>query len=117
MRTGFVNLLNTFEIKTVASKVAFLKKLSDIYYDNDINEFVFEFTWRNIGCILKDEELPLYDGMDKIWKVRTHFTRYMRNAEKNKYVEIDGTEVLKELIRKNHPDMIGGKIDVDKAHV
>ena len=114
MRTGFVNLLNTFEIKTVASKVAFLKKLSDIYYDNDINEFVFEFTWRNIGCILKDEELPLYDGMDKIWKVRTHFTRYMRNAEKNKYVEIDGTEVLKELIRKNHPDMIGGKIDVDR---
>lgn len=114
MRTGFVNLLNTFEIKTVASKVAFLKKLSGIYYDNDINEFVFEFTWRNIGCILKDEELSLYDGMDKIWKVRTHFTRYMRNAEKNKYVEIDGTEVLKELIRKNHPDMIGGKIDVDR---
>lgn len=61
MRTGFVNLLNTFEIKTVASKVAFLKKLSGIYYDNDINEFVFEFTWQNIGCILKDEELSLYD--------------------------------------------------------
>ena len=26
MRTGFVNLLNTFEIKTVASKVAFFKE-------------------------------------------------------------------------------------------
>lgn len=114
MDTGFINLLNTFNVKTVAAKLGFLKKMDGIYYDSDRQEFVFEFAWGKLGSVLKEEEAALYTGLDKNWKVRTHLTRYKRDRESGKYKEVDGTEILKKMIKEKHPDMIGEKINVDK---
>lgn len=113
--TGYVNLLNTYNINTVTAKTKFLSKISKIYFDADLNEFVFEFSWKDIGSInlKEDEEIPLYLGMNKVWKVRTHITRYKKNKEKRSYEEIDGTEIMK-AVMKNYPDMIGKDIDITK---
>ena len=51
--------------------------------------------------------------MNKVWKVRTHITRYKKNKEKRSYEEIDGTEMMK-AVMKNYPDMIGKDIDITK---
>ena len=88
--------------------------MDGIYYDSDRQEFVFKFAWGKLGSVLKEEEAALYTGLDKSWKVRTHLTRYKRDRESGKYKEVDGTEILKKMIKEKHPDMIGEKINVDK---
>lgn len=112
MKTGFINLMSTFGISTVKAKMEYLKKVSRIYYDSKADDFVFEFTWRNLGCCLKKDELPLYNGLDKVWQLHTHLTRLKWNKEKSQYEEIDGTELIK-AIRRSHSDMIGKDIEVD----
>lgn len=112
MKTGFVNLLSTFNISTVPAKMKFLTRMSDIYYDGLKDEYVFEFSWDKLGCTLGESEIPLYKGMNKVWQVRTNMTRYKRNKEKKCYEEVNGTELIKAYISKKHKEMIGKRIDV-----
>lgn len=114
MASGYINLLNTFNITTIKQKLQFLNNISRIYYDETKDVFVFEFTWEKLGCSLKNDEIKLYNGMDKVWKVNTRLTRYRKNRETKKYEEVDGTQTLKNMIREHHPDMIDKDIDVTK---
>ena len=108
METGFVNLLDTYNISTISAKMRFLARMDRIWYNADKDEFEFDFAWSRLGCILKEEEQALYDGMDTEWKISTRLPRYRRKSGQSNYEEVNGTELLKDYIRNNQPKLIGG---------
>lgn len=97
--TGFVNVFSSYNICTLAAKRACLEHMK-IYYDKEIGEFRYDFSFADIGSTFQSSDMP--ESIDRIWSVRTHMTRCSYDGGTHSYREINGTALLLEYVARNN---------------
>ena len=101
--TGFVNVYD-YKACTLAAKKACLEQMK-IYYDKEIGEFRYEFSFGRIGNYFRGDAPRT---IDKVWSIRTHLTRYVYDAAAHSYKELNGTTLLLDYAARN-------QISLDRA--
>ena len=104
--TGFINLLKTSELKTIAAKEEFIKKLTSFHYDLNKKNFVIQFDYKKFN-------VENYGRISK-WEVSTHGTRSVYNKEANQYESLELTQELKTLLGDNNIDYTNGENIIDE---
>ena len=109
--TGFVNVFAYYKVCTISAKRACLERMKKIYYDKEIGEFRYDFSFADIGSVFLNTDMP--ETIDRVWSIRTHMTRYTYDAAARQYNELNGTTRLIEYAGRNHI-LLDSPIDVSE---
>lgn len=109
--SGFAELLDTYYTMTVKAKKNLLKKIRRIWYNGE--EYIFDFSYRDVDCILTEEEKDSYNGIDRVWSIRTNQERCRYNQQKKTYEKYNGNTELCDYIKSKVPELVGKAIDVE----
>lgn len=92
--TGYVNLLRTKELKTIAAKEEFFRNLTTFHYNKESKNFIIDVDYKKFN-------IENYGKQSK-WKLSTHGERSKFDAELNQYVNINITDELKKIFGENN---------------
>lgn len=94
--SGFVNLLDVYNIKSITAKKQFLSKLNAIRYNQKEDFFEFSFCYADLDCKLDKDEIKQYIGLEKLWTIQTRYFRMKKDKGTKLFEKILGTNLLKE---------------------
>lgn len=92
--TGYVNLLRTKDLKTIAAKEEFFQKLTTFHYNKESKNFIIDVDYKKFN-------IENY-GKNAKWKLSTQGERTQYDADNNQYVSTNITDELKKIFGENN---------------